>query len=121
MTTHEPDRQARYDREWRRFRRLLAAFWILFAGLFPILFFAIAVKSFLGLSAVGFAELLLAYMAMIWVTGYNASGFPCPRCGRVFAGKRWFGLVSMTRRCHFCKLPLWGGCEETKLSGTQIF
>ncbi|HEV2221480.1 MAG TPA: hypothetical protein VGR84_00590 [Candidatus Acidoferrales bacterium] len=120
MTAHEPDRQARYDREWRRFRRLRAAFWILFAGLFPILFFGAAIKSLLGLSAGGFVELLLAYIAMVWVTGYNVSGFPCPRCGRVFAGKRWFGLVSMAQRCNFCKLPLWGGCEDTKLPGTPI-
>ena len=109
MTTHEPDR---YDREWRRFRRLRAAFWILFAGLFPILFLGVAIKDSLGLRTAGFAELLLAYMAMVWVTGYNVSCFPCPRCGRVFARERWFGLVSTAQRCSSCKLPLWGGCEE---------
>ncbi|HEV2314239.1 MAG TPA: hypothetical protein VGR94_02955 [Candidatus Acidoferrales bacterium] len=119
MTTHEPDRQARYDREWRRFRRLRAAFWILFAGLFLILFFGAGIKNLLELSTDGSVELLLAYMAMVWVTGYNVSGFPCPRCGRVFAGKRWFGLVSTAQRCNSCKLPLWGGCEDTRLPGTQ--
>ncbi|MGH9708953.1 MAG: hypothetical protein ACRD37_00195 [Candidatus Acidiferrales bacterium] len=111
MTTHEPDRQARYDREWRRFRHLRAAFWILFAGLLPILFFAAAMKGFLGLPTGRFVELLLAYMAMVWVTGYNVSRFPCPRCGHVFARERWFGLVSTSQRCDSCKLPLWGGCE----------
>lgn len=119
MTKHEPDRQARYDREWRRFRRLRAAFWTLFAALFPILFFGVAIKSFLGWGAGGFVELLLAYLAMVWVTGYNVSLFPCPRCGRVFARERWFGLVPASQRCNFCKLPLWGGCEDISLPGTQ--
>ena len=55
-----------------RFRCLRAALWILFAGLFPVLFFGnIAIKNLLGLSTGGFAELLLAYMAMdLRVTGY---------------------------------------------------
>ena len=119
MTTHEPDRQARYDREWRRFRRLRIAFWTLFVGLFPILFFGVAIKGFLGLGTGGFVELLLAYMAMVWVTGYNVSSFPCPRCGRVFARQRRFGLVSTSQCCNSCKLPLWGGCDDVKLPGTQ--
>ncbi|HVB36146.1 MAG TPA: hypothetical protein VND42_02815 [Candidatus Acidoferrales bacterium] len=121
MTTHEPDRQARYDREWRRFRRLRAAFWILFTGLFPILFFGLAVKSFLLLGPGESVELLLAYIAMLWVTGYNVSRFPCPRCGRVFARERHFRLVSTAERCNSCKLSLWGGCEDIKLPGTQNF
>ena len=113
MTTHEPDRHARYDREWRRFRRLRAAFWALFVGLLLILFFGVAIKSFLFLGLAGSVELLLAYIAMMWVTGYNVSRFPCPRCGRVFARERWFGLLSASQHCNSCKLPLWGGCDDT--------
>ena len=107
--TLEPDRQARYDREWRRFRRLRAAFWLLCAGLVLVLPFASAIRNFLRLGTPGFLELLLAYVAMVWVSGYNVSHFPCPRCGRVFARGYSFGAVPASQQCDFCKLPLWGG------------
>lgn len=107
--TLEPNRQARYDCEWRRFRRLRAAFWLLLAGFVLILPFANAIRSFLHQGISGFFELLLAYVAMLWVSGYNVSHFPCSRCGRVFAHGHWFGVVPASQHCDFCKLPLWGG------------
>jgi len=117
--TLEPDRKARYDREWKRFRRLRAAFWLLGAGFLLMLPFVGAIRNFLRMPAAGFFELVLAYAAMLWVSGYNVSRFPCPRCGRVFAREGWFGVVRAPQHCHFCKLPLWGGPDDKKLADAE--
>lgn len=113
--TLEPDPQARYDREWRRFRRLRAAFWMLLAGFLLILLFGAVIQSLPRVSPVFDFEFLLGYMGLLWVTGYNVSRFPCPRCGRVFAHGRFLGLIPPSQRCGSCQLPLWGGPHAARL------
>src|SRR5487761_1571286 len=59
IMTLEPDRKARYDRKWKRFRRLRAAFWLLGAGFLLMLPFVGAIRNFLRMPAAGFFELAL--------------------------------------------------------------
>jgi hypothetical protein len=92
-----------YQQHWQRYRKFRNLFWLLFIGFYP--------AAFTILIAMGTRlEPLYLVLAVVWivcmlVVGFRVSSWPCPRCGKAFAGAWWYNRGFLVRKCVSCKLP----------------
>lgn len=94
-----------YTQEWKRYRRLVIYWVVIFAACVPVLIiFAVLSRKFLHTDA------LTPYVAGFWACLWIASilricAFGCPRCEKCFIGTWWFANVFGYRKCAHCGLP----------------
>src|SRR5215472_17895703 len=100
-----------YQSEWERCRRRRKKFIILlvaeFLAFIPFVALVVGIErkllstSHLGMPAASVWGMLYGY------TIFHSWKFPCPRCGKNFAGKMGGPQVLSGRRCAYCGLPLY--------------
>jgi hypothetical protein len=91
-----------YRENWRRYKQIRNLFWGLWVGIFPSMFAILLAYGngfTLGLVCAVF------WFALFMYVGNRVSRWPCPRCGKVFAGKGWYNKGFAARTCEHCGLP----------------
>lgn len=92
----------KYDKEWKRYRRLRLASWVGRFGFFPFLFvlaLLYALKVFVPVIIVA------AYLALFSVVEFRKTFFRCPRCQNFFAVLWGHQPRPLAPECVHCGLP----------------
>jgi hypothetical protein len=97
-----------YEEDWKQYRRYRREFWIVFVGYVPAMFVAAILSNWLFHSFKLAFVLALAYMLLFITAGIRVSGFYCSRCANWFAGKWWYNLGFLARKCQHCGLRKFG-------------
>jgi hypothetical protein len=92
-----------YHQHWQRYKLFRNLFWLLFIGFYPAAF-TILVAMGTRLQPL-YLVLAAVWIALLLVVGFRVSSWPCPKCGKAFAGPRWRNRGFMVRKCVNCKLP----------------
>ena len=88
-----------YEEDWKQYRRYRRDFWIVFAGYVPLMSLVAIVSNWLFHSYTLAFVLAAAYMLLFIIAGIRVSGFYCPRGANWFAGKWWYSLGFLARKC----------------------
>jgi hypothetical protein len=93
-----------YAQDWKRYRRLVLYWVIIFAAYIPVVWITYVTFERLFKTDAEFPY-VAGFWACLWVASFiRICAFPCPRCGKCFIGEWWFGNFSMRRNCAYCSL-----------------
>jgi len=94
-----------YEQEWRRYRRLIAYNIAAFLGAFPFTIGATVISEKL-LHTDALFPYFAGFSVALWLlSGLRLCAFNCPRCGKCFIGRWWYGHAFLVGRCAHCRLP----------------
>lgn len=100
----EEEAKARYRAAWQKYRRLRVLFPLAFLGWIPFAFFLGAVFRFFSWKEYIAGVIILAWIPLIPILGWQWALWKCPRCGFAFKGP----LDSFfPKRCQYCDLRMW--------------
>ena len=93
-----------YSKEWKTYRRLVIYWVAIFAGFIPV----VLVVTLLS-ENIFHTDRVAPYVAGVWACLWIAAfvricAFDCPRCGKCFIGRWWFGNFFLFRKCAHCGL-----------------
>lgn len=100
----EGEAKVRYRAAWQKYRRLRVAFPVAFLGWLPFGYLLGAAFRFLNWNGYVAGIMILAWIPLIPIFGWQWSFWQCPRCGYAFKGPH---QPFFPKRCHHCQLPIW--------------
>src|SRR6266404_4078074 len=93
--------------QWEKYRRLWIYWVAIFAGFVPVVMgLTIASSKILHTDAA--FPYIGGFWAALWIfSGLRISAWRCPRCGKSFIGRWWYGNTPLFNRsrCAHCGLP----------------
>jgi hypothetical protein len=102
-----------YEAEWRDYRKRRRLFWIVWLTYIPGVIAIALPLQYLFASETPIYFVALGWMAAFFLSGWRLGSWPCPRCGKWFFAKWWYGNL-FARRCVHCKLPKWETVDSEK-------
>ncbi|MCA1594036.1 MAG: hypothetical protein LC754_15565 [Acidobacteria bacterium] len=107
--------QDSYRAQWAEYRKRSIIVWSVFLTYIPgaiiiggSLYRLTGSDSFIPMTA-------FAWMAAFAITNFYRMNWKCPRCGKAFFQKWWYGN-NFARKCVHCGLPKWAESElDTQL------
>jgi hypothetical protein len=101
----ESDEEAivRYRAAWQKYRRLRVAFRVLILGWLPFAYIFSAVFRFFHWNINILGAMVLAWIPLMPIVGWQWSFWQCPRCGHAFKGPY---DAFFPKCCHHCNLPM---------------
>jgi hypothetical protein len=104
----EEEAKVRYRAAWQKYRRLRVLFplaflgWLPFGGVVGVILAAFDLSG--NVWGIVWTILVLAWIPLIPIFGWQWAFWKCPRCGFAFKGP----LDSFfPKRCQYCDLPMW--------------
>ena len=126
-----------YQRDWEKYKRSRNQFWLIVASYVPVLKALSFVYQKFPTQHDPVPAVALFWMGLFIFKGYRLQMWPCPRCGRLFEGRSFYGRAPMEvgpgpyyppgrtrtwrdlfgrRRCAYCGLRKYQK-EDTALDG----
>jgi hypothetical protein len=100
----EEESRVRYGAAWKKYRRLRVLFPLAFLGWLPFGAVVGAVFGFFHWNFDVAMIIILAWVPLISIFGWQWAYWQCPRCGYAFKG---IYDPFFPKRCHYCDLPVW--------------
>jgi len=93
-----------YSEAWKKYRRLVIWWVVIFAAYVPVMLTG-SILSQRFFKTDSEMPYLAGFWMCLWIASFlRISAFACPRCGKCFIGRWWFGNFSMRRSCAHCGL-----------------
>src|SRR5580698_10625692 len=94
-----------YRQEWKKYRWLVIYWVVIFAAFIPVVVTVSVLSARLFHTDAAFPDVAGSW-AFLWVVYFvRICAFNCPRCGKCFIGRWWFGNFFLFRQCAHCGLP----------------
>jgi hypothetical protein len=105
-----------YHLSWKEYRKYRRDLFFLLAGWIPVMSLVASVFGSLFHTLVPVFIAAGAYMLLLTAAGIRLSSFECPRCGNIFAGRWWYNLGLLARKCQHCGLQKFSDGESARVA-----
>jgi hypothetical protein len=105
METLVPSEPTNYEGDWRQYRRMRNAGLLIWLAGIPIIAALQLAWGMVFHNSYLFTVLGPVWFLLCMVYGLRYQLWRCPRCKSVYAGKPWYHLGPLARRCVHCGLP----------------
>ncbi len=100
------EQERSYKLSWDDYRKRSAIFWTVFLSYVPGVWLIGGALSGLFGSDRSYFITAIAWMVAFALSHFYRMSWGCPRCGRAFFMKWWYGN-SFAQKCVHCGLPKW--------------